>query len=194
MERISQKVVAYFLRNNVITEDEQDIYQYGTELVLSSILGIVLVLLAGVILHQFWFAVVHLLCMIAVRIYSGGFHADTYIVCNSSSVITFLLVCGVTVWLPPKTWLWVAIAFCIVALIIAFYLSPVEHPNKPFTAKQGRKYRMISLTMMVLLSISAVILTVYGIQMGVCIAATLLAISILMIVGIIKNHFLRSND
>ncbi|PWN00196.1 MAG: hypothetical protein DBX37_02580 [Massilioclostridium sp.] len=193
MEHISQKVVAYFLRNNVITEDEQDIYQYGIKLIISNVLGVVLILLAGVILNQFWFAVVHLVCMITVRIYSGGFHADTYIVCNSSSVITFLLVCGVTVWLPPKIWLWSAIIFCIVALIIAFYLSPVEHPNKPFTKKQGRKYRMISLTMMVLLSISAIILTIYRIQIGVCIAATLLAISILMIAGIMKNHFLRSD-
>ena len=193
MEHISQKVVAYFLRNNVITEDEQDIYQYGTELVLSSILGIMLVLLAGIILHQVWYAVVYLICMIGIRLYSGGFHADTYVVCNLTFVGAFLLVYGVTVWLPLTMWLWGTIIFCIVALIIAFCLSPVEHPNKPFTKKKGRKYRKISLTMMVLLSISAVILTTYHISIGVCIAATLLVISMLMIVGIIKNHSLRSD-
>lgn len=110
---------------NFLTEQEaigkadevQDFYRYGIEITISSMLNIVLVLLMGALTGHLLESVIYLAVFIAVRVITGGYHADTYFRCN-------LLMCS--------TFIATAFVFC-----------PVENKNKPIEKDKKPKFRAI---------------------------------------------------
>ena len=99
---------------NFLTEQEaigkadevQDFYRYGIEITISSMLNIVLVLLMGALTGHLLESVIYLAVFIAVRVITGGYHADTYFRCNLLMCSTFIAtaflndkVCGyINIW------------------------------------------------------------------------------------------------
>ena len=83
---------------NFLTEQEaigkadevQDFYRYGIEITISSMLNIVLVLLMGALTGHLLESVIYLAVFIAVRVITGGYHADTYFRCNLLMCSTFI--------------------------------------------------------------------------------------------------------
>jgi len=49
INKISKNAAVFFIKNNLIQEDEIDIYIYGLQLIISSILGISIILFLGII-------------------------------------------------------------------------------------------------------------------------------------------------
>ena len=94
-------------------------------------LNIVLVLLMGALTGHLLESVIYLAVFIAVRVITGGYHADTYFRCNLLMCSTFIA----TAFLNDKVCgyinIWVIAAFVVFEEIIAFVFCPVENKNKP---------------------------------------------------------------
>lgn len=89
---ISKMITNFFLQQESISEDEKEIYQYGVEITISSILNILFVLLLSILFRSLLSGIVFLMCFIYVRRYTGGYHAETYFRCNSALCITYIVV------------------------------------------------------------------------------------------------------
>lgn len=88
---IAQKTADIFCRQNVADEEKKEIYIYGIELLVSSLIGAVLILGISIGIGKIWSGVVFLSVFILVRQYTGGYHADTYValqrcICTDLSV------------------------------------------------------------------------------------------------------------
>ena len=83
-------------------------------------LNIVLVLLMGALTGHLLESVIYLAVFIAVRVITGGYHADTYFRCNLLMCSTFIA----TAFLNDKVCgyinIWVIAAFVVFEEIIAF--------------------------------------------------------------------------
>ncbi len=76
--------IAYFLvRKNWGKEEDYEIYQYGCEVILSALIDILLVAGCGLLFHMVGKAFLFYAIFLILRRYCGGFHAETYLVCNS---------------------------------------------------------------------------------------------------------------
>lgn len=88
---MGEKVAISFLKNNVITKEEVDVYQYGAELVISQTFATVAILGIGIILGKFQETVIYYLAYTFLRVYAGGFHASCYRNCNLIYLLSYFL-------------------------------------------------------------------------------------------------------
>lgn len=139
MKALSEKVIDFMLRNEIISEQDKEIYLFGLILMLRILLNVLTLVFIG-----FWFkmpveSIVFVICSVGIRTYSGGFHADNPIICYAISVIAIVLML-----LSIKFGLWnVPISFVLMALSIGIILryAPVEYKNKPLEEIEKKIYR-----------------------------------------------------
>ena len=180
---------------NFLTEQEaigkadevQDFYRYGIEITISSMLNIVLVLLMGALTG-------HLAVFIAVRVITGGYHADTYFRCNLLMCSTFIA----TAFLNDKVCgyinIWVIAAFVVFEEIIAFVFCPVENKNKPIEKEKKPKFKAMGMIVFLLLDLfGGAIINRYQ-MVGSMILLTNLLIAVLIISAKIKEKRCNKNE
>ena len=142
MKKLSVIIANMLVRNGADPEMEE-VYAYGIECTLSTLLILALLMAAGFILRK----PVHMLIFIAawlpLRMLVGGAHANTHWMCTLVSVGLGT----VSVWLSdyisriPATAV-IAIAVCCYAVF--FLTAPVVHKNHPISQQRYRKTRIIA--------------------------------------------------
>ena len=138
-------VIADFLfSKDVITEEEKEVCAYGMELIISGIISVALVIIIGLITGSIWYAVVYNIMMIVIRLYTGGYHADTHVGCNVCYCGTYmisLLMLRIQMYVKGTiiTWLIALAGYLIIVLN-----APLEHHNKKLTMEQKEKYMIVS--------------------------------------------------
>ncbi len=186
---LGKSISLFLCRKNIIDEEEADIYQYGFESILSTILGFIITLLIGVILKMVIMSIIYYGIFVAVRQMTGGYHADSYLKCNITFSLVTLFVLGMTKLicisqtysLPIHSLIFIISAICI------WRFAPVENPNKPLTPKQkGRNHKAAMIVLLALYILSSV-LYAFKIEFAVLIALTLFSISMLIIIAITKG-------
>lgn len=75
---LSQKSVRLFCEQKVIDEAKADAYVYGYELLISSVVSVLLVVLIAVVCGDVRYALSFLIGFIPQRIYIGGYHATSH--------------------------------------------------------------------------------------------------------------------
>ena len=53
VNKLSKNAAVFFIENDLIQEDEIDIYIYGLQLIISSIIAISIILIVGIIFERF---------------------------------------------------------------------------------------------------------------------------------------------
>ncbi len=91
LQTVSKWVVKQLIIRGEITEQRKAVYQYGCELILSTGLSVLWILLAGGITGRFLQALSFVLFFMPVRTVSSGYHAPSYRKCF---VLTALLALG----------------------------------------------------------------------------------------------------
>lgn len=89
--RISRNMVTFFLRQNVIKEDEYEFYCYGYSVLLGQIAQTIMLLILGVILSKITETIMFVVVFTTVRRYVGGYHASTRIRCICLTTIVYFL-------------------------------------------------------------------------------------------------------
>ena len=129
---LSKRISLFLCGNHVIEKEEIEIYQYGFEIILSSLIGFILSIAVGCCLGMFFYALLYYGIFVILRLFTGGFHANTYLSCN----LVFLLVSLSTLGIS-KIMMYTNI-YSIVAHIIIIFISaavvikfaPIENENK----------------------------------------------------------------
>lgn len=74
IQLLSKKILAFITRNTKIPIDETDVYKYGIEITISSVLNIVLIIILSLLLGNFVSGICFLFCFILLRQFTGGYH------------------------------------------------------------------------------------------------------------------------
>lgn len=138
---ISQQMVCC----GVIPSDRKHIYEYGFELLLSSVLGLLSVILICIISQRAFLWIPYMLGFVPLRLFGGGYHAKTHSGCIFSFSIIFSLFLLLGIYCTSLSF------FPIIALIISFFViivfAPVETISKPLKEKRRIKNRRISIAL-----------------------------------------------
>lgn len=124
---MGEKIAVSFLKNNVITKEEVDVYQYGAELVISQTFATVAILGIGIILGKFQETVIYYLAYTFLRVYAGGFHASCYRNCNLIYLLAYFFINTIISCVEEEA-LYVFLLF--VSDIIIIVLAPVADIHK----------------------------------------------------------------
>lgn len=76
---ISYKITDIFIKKKMITEDKKDIYLYGFEIVVSTIIYALIFILTAIVTSTLLYSIIFFIGFYFVRKFCGGFHASTYL-------------------------------------------------------------------------------------------------------------------
>lgn len=130
---LSNKITVFLVNNNSIDNDDNEICSYGLEVIISSLINLVIVLLLGFIFGKFIQTVVFVLCYCSIRQFAGGYHAKSHGKCIS----TFLGMYIVTLFIVENIdSIYLKAAILLIGILnwlSIFVLAPVEHINNPLS-------------------------------------------------------------
>lgn len=143
-EKIALRIVSHYVKKHIIKEEDTEIYAYGFELLIATLVNGFLLILMAVLTRSFCEAILYAAAFILLRTFAGGYHASTHLFCLLLLLLTYGLTVGLF-WLLPVTWYQVvAVAFGILSLCLVFLFSPVENSNNPFTPQRRKKLQIKS--------------------------------------------------
>lgn len=189
IKRLAEKL-AKFVCSHLNTPPEMvDVYRYGFEITISSILNMILVLCCGIIMGDVLASIVYLFVFILIRIFTGGYHATSYWRCNIVMVVSFLLTYALyRILIGIDTDIRILEAILLANGLPIIIFAPVKNPHKELTPKKAKKFRVISIVIYICLSALALAAILFEIQYGTLIIVTLTAVSVMILVEIFMQR------
>lgn len=181
--RISAKILSFVSKFVNMSPEMKDIYQYGIEIIVSTVFNIVLVLVCSLVLCDVLAGLIYLFIFIFLRSFTGGYHATTYLRCNITMmvtfIITFVLYRLISYFALP---LFVCEAIALVNLIPIIIFSPVPNKHKPLTDAQRKRSYKLSILIASILSLIGLILYTLELSIGAMIILTVTMVAVLIII------------
>lgn len=145
MERLAKSISLALLKNNVITKKELELCEYGMELFLICVLELGSVLILSIIFRNFLETLIFFVGFIPIRIYSGGYHADTRLRCFIILLAVYALFSFV-MRMSLVEYKYILMALSVIAVLLIAIWDPLKHENKNISEKEKRVYHGISIT------------------------------------------------
>lgn len=175
-------IVDLFIRENIVSEEQREIYQYGVELVISSLIGLFLILVIGLLSGNFIESVIFYTVFCSTRMFCGGFHAHSHLLCKATFVGAFILVIVIDLVLNNiESFYWFIIYIYCLIIVCAF--APVENSNKTLTTNDVKRCKSISFILMMIWLTVMFLLYIFGSELYHIVALTLFFIANLMLLG-----------
>ncbi len=194
LHNISTRIATRFFDEN--DKYPSQVYVYGIKLLISGIISTLLILGVGVVTRTFLESVLFLAFFSGIRVYTGGYHAMTYLRCNLLSVGAYVLVAAFMFFLGDfASDVYVLGAGYLLTMLTALLLAPVGNVNKELTPEDRVRYKRISLVIITLsygLCLGGYFLL--GIEQLLIILPTCLTIDIAMVVPVVTNKLIRRNQ
>lgn len=136
-----------------------EIYEYGLELVISSIINVLILFTISSICGLSLEMLIYLISFASLRINSGGFHATTKIKCLLYFGIVSFIMIGFINGLERFEIMTLWIIVCtIISVILIFLYSPVDSIQKPMNSTEKDIYRKKSRLLISILAIIFILL------------------------------------
>lgn len=146
--RIADSITVLFLKKNIINEDELPVYQYGMQVLICNIAGMLTVLIVGILISRLVESIIFITIYATLRIYTGGYHARTPLVCNIVFLGTYLVTVMLEALKVNNSVVWI---MYLLSCLIILRFSPIENVNKELDEKDKEIYRNKSLIISTLL-------------------------------------------
>ena len=181
---LTKRIAPVFIRIFQIEEEDRDLYYLGIEVIVNTIITAMAVLFAGILLHNFWGALLFLVCFANVRSYSGGYHSKTRLRCFVVTMLCYLCTYVVMrgMLCLNGTWQTVIVAFGILATLFVFAkYVPVDNPNKRIMDELRQRNRTLAFFWLIVwLFISGFFMLFYRYEHAMQIWATTIVIAVLL--------------
>ena len=143
----------------IIQEERKNVYAYGLELLLASVLGVALLIILSMLLKKPFMWILYLLAFIPFRLNAGGYHAKSHFRCivTFSSLYAALII--ISHLIPPVRFFPFIISVLCIILVLIF--APIETINNPLNAGRTHICRRNSIILSVFNLVLSVIAYFY---------------------------------
>ena len=174
-------------------KDEQEIYSYGLQILINTIISIGAVLLISICLNTFMETVFFLVCYCSLRIYAGGLHADSNEKCMSIFIIGYLIIQFIITHLQIQGGFFL-IFLLVVNMLLIIAWAPIEAHNNPVPTLKRKIMKRNACYIFLILSIVIFVMISMSIEAGFWGIAGVYWFSIIFVAGKIKNEYIRRNE
>ena len=186
---LSKKLTDFLCAKKYIESEKREIWVYGYELIISSLIAVLLVFLVGALIGQAVQAVLFLIAFSLTRKYSGGYHAESYLKCMLLFVFVFLLNAALTVLIMPIYNLGILAGLALLHIFAVLDMAPIENKNKPMSDGEKRVNRVKSIVISSLFISASFIIYFLRADLSLFLSLTLFLTAMLMFAAKeVKNH------
>lgn len=185
---LSKSIALFLCRKAIIDNEKVSVCQYGFELIISTIIGFLLVAVSGIMLGKFLESMVFYVLFIVVRLFTGGYHANTHLKCKLTLLVCCLSVLLLSDKIEEMHLVWIHIFLLTSYLVSVVLFTPIEHVNATMTSELKKRNKKISVIMAIALTIINLAGYTYFFEISVVSTLTLFVIAILIIIPKIQER------
>lgn len=142
LQRCASQLVGFLYGKSELDQSKKAIYQYGTELTISTAAAVASILLLASLLGNLLWGVIFLVVFISFRLPGGGYHASTYrncfILTNSVFLASFIL--SLILLSIPNV---IRNVLLLISCFAIWMLAPIPNPHHPVSERTLRKNKII---------------------------------------------------
>lgn len=191
LHKLSEIIADYFF-----DEKDQytiDIYVYGIELALSSLFGNILVILIGIVTGSLIESIIFMAALTSVRVFSGGYHANTFLKCNIITLVSAVFTVTLTKLLKMvfSTQIILCLLICnfVLLLFTIIIFCPIENKNKQIEKDDKNKFKSISVAVVIIQAIVCfTFFKIFGFDQVLIIIPTMSVVNISILAEIILKR------
>lgn len=190
--RLSEYIADFLLSQKVIKKQEKEIYVYGTQLVISSLINLLICITISLLLGELINGLIFFAIFSSLRRFTGGFHCKTFIMCNVvfSSVLALALLSNTFLGKVFENYVIVMVT-AIFNLICILLFSPVYNENKKLTYIQKRRFLISSIIVYAIhIAFYLTLLIVFDVKLNIIVIGDLI-VSLMIIWGVINNIVMK---
>lgn len=186
--RLSKRIASFFVRNEVIKSEDEEVYEYGLQLLLSTVFNGIIALTLAIISGTVWQCVCYLAVFVLLRKSSGGFHAKTHFGCCCILAAVLSLFIMLIKFVPNEDYVIVATIAVIFSVCMILMFAPLEHENKPISDRDKSRLRKISIIYAILFTLLVFVLFIAKLKMiMICVALGMFTASSSILVAVIEK-------
>lgn len=192
--KCAQSLTAYFVKKEIIAEEDEEIYAYGFELLIPSVFAVTVALLIGMLAKRLFASIVFLVVYCSLRRQAGGFHAKTHFRCTFSFVFMYCLLMYLTSFERINEQIVLFSPLLLISCVLFALFAPVDNSEVQFEKRTKQEMKCKACILLVLYEM--VIFYCVYIEKGwkEYVAIGELAIgfeSILLVLGVLQNMLWR---
>lgn len=186
---LAKKITNYYIKKKSIQEEEREVYEYCFDIMLSTLLNLIAIIIISVATGLYIEGTVFCIVFMTLRGIGGGYHANTHFWCFMTIMAVFTTYVLILKFVSITIMFYLAIAMLGTGFLIICIFAPVDTETKPLTTEERKKNKIKTVLLMFIYIITASILLIFEITKYYAfnVAFPLFAVSILMILGTIKN-------
>ena len=170
----------------VIDDEYEEVYVYGLELVLSFLISTSIILVIGILINQIMATLIFLATFILIRQYTGGYHANSYIMCKACTVVCYSVSILLANVFPIPRLLFIALLA--LGCLIIWLWGPIENRHKPLTEHVKKKNKYTALLLFAIWSVIGLIVSFVQPLISNTVFYTLCVIIVLMIIPLLERR------
>lgn len=157
IKKMSEKLTKFYIDKNNIDKEEQETYCYCFEVLLSTIINLIVVIIIGVSTKQYFETLCFIITFMFLRGSVGGHHSKTHLGCLLTLITVFAGMILLIKLVPSELLRYTSIGFAIIGWILILLIAPVDNINKEFSIEEEKKFRKKTL---VIINVFVIIYTV----------------------------------
>lgn len=158
LSRISKKMSSYFIKRGDIAEEEREIYDYYFEIMLSTVLNALFLIICGILFNNIINTILFMIGFVIFRTVSGGFHASSHMKCFFTLASVFFVLIIILKFVPVQWINVLTIIFLLISTLLIYFIAPVEHKNNPLDENTREKLKKSAQILSVLISFIIIVL------------------------------------
>ncbi|QUI21408.1 cyclic lactone autoinducer peptide [Vallitalea pronyensis] len=195
--KLSTKISDKLVKKGIIQEDDIEVYNYGFEIIISSLLIFLGMMTLGIVFKCIIEVIIFMAFFCLLRIQAGGYHAKTHLQCFSFFALScfFAIVISRLLLGYDKNYVIMMLVLIESCIIIMSY-APVDTENKPLNDSEKINYKSKSIvTVVVQTSIILIMRSLYsGFQVYYMVAAIAILIESVTVLPIINKRRKRGQN
>ncbi len=145
MKKLSDSLSGALVQSGVIASDREMQCKYGLELMLSSLGEILFVIILSAFCGNFVQTLVFFAGFIPLRVYAGGYHADTRLRCFLILLVIYAIFTVLLHILPTQIYQYIIYGAAVLSVIIVCAMAPLAHSRKNMNEKEIKTFRKIAI-------------------------------------------------
>ena len=142
------KLLTLFSSWGYVDESNRKIVIYGLERIKNLFIDLLIAILCGLVMENLIAALLFELTFISLRIFAGGYHAQSEKICKLISWGSIVGSMSVVIYLPCSETFWHILT--ILSFIGVMTLEPVENKNKPLSMTEKKIFRRRSIIIVIM--------------------------------------------
>lgn len=186
IELISTRLTTFIVKQEVIDEKNEKeiaICHYGIEVFIASVVNMLLILILGSLTNTFFDSILFLSVFVPIRQCTGGYHAETYLMCNLTLAATYLFVIIGTLLIPDN--LFIKAIIWILSFFIVFIYAPCDNKHKRISKEKKQRFKLVCRGIWLGVGAALFIFPKWLAMIQMNVILTMSVISILIVVDII---------